>query len=146
MQQQDTIIMMTKSSRWTDNNTSTKKILVIDDEDDVNLLFKIVLQNNGFKVDTFSNPLLAIENFKNGLYDLVILDMKMPKMDGLSVYQEIRKLDDKVEICLLTAGDLNDEVFGKEVFPTLNKEDRFIRKPISNEELVKRVKLMTLTE
>ena len=145
MQQQDTTIMMTKTSRSTDNNTSTKKILVIDDEDDVNLLFRIVLQDNGFKVDTFNNPLLALENFKNDLYDLVILDMKMPRMDGLSVYQEIRKLDDKVEICLLTAGDLNDEVFGK-VFPSLNKEDRFIRKPISNEELVKRVKLMTLTE
>jgi DNA-binding response OmpR family regulator len=143
--QQDVTIMMTKS-RLTNNNKSTKKILVIDDEDDVNLVFKIVLQENGFKVDTFSNPLIALENFKNDLYDLVILDMKMPKMNGLSVYQEIRKLDDKVEICLLTAGDLNDEVFGKEVFPTLNKEDRFIRKPISNEELVKRVKQMTLTE
>jgi DNA-binding response OmpR family regulator len=143
--QQDVTIMMTKS-RLTNNNKSTKKILVIDDEDYVNLVFKIVLQENGFKVDTFSNPLIALENFKNDLYDLVILDMKMPKMNGLSVYQEIRKLDDKVEICLLTAGDLNDEVFGKEVFPTLNKEDRFIRKPISNEELVKRVKQMTLTE
>jgi DNA-binding response OmpR family regulator len=121
------------------NNKSTKRILIIDDEDDVNLVFKVVLEDSGFKVDTFSKPVLALENFKNGLYDLVILDMKMPKMDGITVYQEIRKLDDKVEICFLTAGDVNYEVFAKE-FSTLNKEDRFIRKPISNEELVKRVK------
>jgi DNA-binding response OmpR family regulator len=134
---------MTKSRET--NNKSTKRILIIDDEDDLNLVFKVVLEDSGFKVDTFSKPVLALENFKNGLYDLVILDMKMPKMDGLTAYQEIRKIDDKVEICLLTAGDLNDEVFGK-VFPTLNKEDRFIRKPINNEELVKRVKQMTLTE
>jgi DNA-binding response OmpR family regulator len=144
--QQNATIMMTKTSGWTDNNTSTKKILVIDDEDDANLLFKVVLQDTGFKVDTFSNPLLALENFKKGLYDLVILDMKMPIMDGLSVYQEIRKLDDKVEICFLTAGDLNDEDIPKEVFPILNNEERFILKPIGNEELVKRVKQMTLTE
>jgi DNA-binding response OmpR family regulator len=121
------------------NNKSTKRILIIDDEDDVNLVFKVVLEDSGFKVDTFSKPVLALENFKNGLYDLVILDMKMPKMDGITVYQEIRKLDDKVEICFLTAGDVNYEVFAKE-FSILNKEDRFIRKPISNEELVKRVK------
>jgi two-component system response regulator ChvI len=124
----------------------SKRILVVDDESDVCLALEKILDENGFTADSYENPLLALQKFKPDLYDLVILDMKMPKMNGLSVYQEIRKLDDKVEICLLTAGDLNDEVFGKEVFPTLNKEDRFIRKPISNEELVKRVKQMTLTE
>jgi DNA-binding response OmpR family regulator len=128
---------MTKSRET--NNKSTKRILIIDDEDDVNLVFKVVLEDSGFRVDTFSKPVLALENFKNGLYDLVILDMKMPEMDGITVYQEIRKLDDKVEVCFLTAGDVNYEVFAKE-FSILNKEDRFIRKPISNEELVKRVK------
>jgi DNA-binding response OmpR family regulator len=144
--QQDTIIIMTKSRLTDNNNKSTKRILIIDDEDDVNLVSKIVLQNNRFKIDTFSNPLLALENFNNGLYDLVILEMKMPKMNRLGLYQEIRKPDDKVEVCFLTAGDVNYEVFAKEAFPTLNKEDRFIRKPISNEELVKRVIQMTLTQ
>src|SRR5256885_17144011 len=110
---------MTKSRET--NNKLTKRILIIDDEDDVNLVFKVVLEDSGFEVDTFSKPVLALENFKNGLYDLVILDMKMPKMDGITVYQEIRKLDDKVEICFLTAGDVNYEVFAKE-FSILNKE------------------------
>jgi DNA-binding response OmpR family regulator len=144
--QQDTIRIMTKSRLTDNNNKSTKRILIIDYEDDVNLVSKIVLQNNRFKVDTFSNPLLALENFNNGLYDLVILEMKMPKMNRLGVYQEIRKPDDKVEVCFLTAGGVNYEVFAKEAFPTLNKEDRFIRKPISDEELVKRVIQMTLTQ
>jgi CheY-like chemotaxis protein len=149
MQQQSPMLMMTNTSRSTNNNTkSTKKrILVIDDEDDINLVLKVVLENDGFEVTTFNDPLEALQNFKANLYDLVLLDIRMPTMDGLSVYQRIRKLDDKVEICFLTAGSLNvDEEFAKQVFPILEKEDRFIRKPVSNEELIKRVKQMTLIE
>jgi CheY-like chemotaxis protein len=146
MQQKATIITMTDSSRLTDNNKSTRKrILVIDDKDDINLAIKVVLESDGFVVTTFNDPLEALRNYKTNLYDLVLLDIRMPTMDGLSVYQRIRKLDDKVEICFLTAGSLNlDEEFAKQVFPTLEKEDRFIRKPVSNEELIKRVKQMTL--
>jgi CheY-like chemotaxis protein len=136
---------MTDSSRLTDNNKSTRKrILVIDDKDDINLAIKVVLESDGFVVTTFNDPLEALRNYKTNLYDLVLLDIRMPTMDGLSVYQRIRKLDDKVEICFLTAGSLNvDEEFAKQVFPILEKEDRFIRKPVSNEELIKRVKQMT---
>jgi two-component system response regulator ChvI len=145
MQQKATIITMTDSSRLTDNNKSTRKrILVIDDKDDINLAIKVVLESDGFVVTTFNDPLEALRNYKTNLYDLVLLDIRMPTMDGLSVYQRIRKLDDKVEICFLTAGSLNvDEEFAKQVFPILEKEDRFIRKPVSNEELIKRVKQMT---
>jgi CheY-like chemotaxis protein len=145
MQQKATIITMTDSSRLTDNNKSTRKrILVIDDEDDINLAIKVVLESDGFVVTTFNDPLEALRNYKTNFYDLVLLDIRMPTMDGLSVYQRIRKLDDKVEICFLTAGSLNvDEEFAKQVFPILEKEDRFIRKPVSNEELIKRVKQMT---
>jgi CheY-like chemotaxis protein len=145
MQQKATIITMTDSSRLTDNNKSTRKrILVIDDKDDINLAIKVVLESDGFVVTTFNDPLEALRNYKTNLYDLVLLDIRMPTMDGLSVYQRIRKLDDKVEICFLTVGSLNvDEEFAKQVFPILEKEDRFIRKPVSNEELIKRVKQMT---
>jgi two-component system response regulator ChvI len=145
MQQKATIITMTDSSRLTDNNKSTRKrILVIDDKDDINLAIKVVLESDGFVVTTFNDPLEALRNYKTNLYDLVLLDIRMPTMDGLSVYQRIRKLDDKVEICFLTAGSLNvDEEFAKQVFPILEKEDRFIRKPVSNKELIKRVKQMT---
>jgi CheY-like chemotaxis protein len=142
------IMIMTNTSKLTNNDERTKKrILVIDDEDDINLALKVVLENDGFEVTTFNDPLEALRNLKANLYDLVLLDIRMPTMDGLGVYQRIRKLDDKVEICFLTAGSLNlDEEFAKQVFPILEKEDRFIRKPVSNEELIKRVKQMTLTE
>jgi CheY-like chemotaxis protein len=132
MQQKATIIAMTDTSRLTNNNNKSitkKRILIIDDEDDINLALKVVLENDGFEVTTFNDPLEALRDYKANLYDLVLLDIRMPTMDGLGVYQRIRKLDDKVEICFLTAGSLNvDEEFAKQVFPILEKEDRFIRK------------------
>jgi DNA-binding response OmpR family regulator len=70
------------------------RILIVDDEDDINLLFKIVLEDNGFKVDTFNDPLLALQNFTAVSYDLLILDMLMPNMNGFELYQKIRMLDD----------------------------------------------------
>jgi CheY-like chemotaxis protein len=57
------------------------RILIVDDEDDINLLFKMVLEDNGFKVDTFNDPLVALQNFTAGSYDLLILDIMMPKMN-----------------------------------------------------------------
>src|SRR5438105_1727818 len=84
-----------------DRNTK-KRILIVDDEPDINLTFKIVLEDNGFKVDSFTAPLLALENFKPILYDLVLIDIVMPSMNGFGLYEEIRKLDNKVKICFLT--------------------------------------------
>ncbi|MRN61658.1 MAG: response regulator, partial [Nitrosopumilales archaeon] len=55
-----------------------KKILIVDDETDVCLTLKVVLEGNGFKVDTFVDPTLTLENFKSSRYDLLILDIKMP--------------------------------------------------------------------
>jgi DNA-binding response OmpR family regulator len=63
-------------------NSVQKRILIIDDEEDINLTVRSILENNGFKVDSFSNPMFALENFVPGLYDLLILDIKMPQMDG----------------------------------------------------------------
>jgi DNA-binding response OmpR family regulator len=76
-----------------------------DDEYDISLTIKIVLEENGFKVDSFTNASEALENVRTGLYDLVILDVKMPEMDGFILYEKIKKLDDKVTICFLTAAD-----------------------------------------
>ena len=79
-----------------------KRILIVDDENDINLTFKIVLEDSGFKVDSFTNAFTALQNFKTGLYGLAILDVKMPGMNGFGLYQEIRKVDDKVKICFST--------------------------------------------
>jgi DNA-binding response OmpR family regulator len=123
------------------NSKSTnKRILVIDDEDDINLVIKIVLGDVGFEVTTFNDPLEALQDLRTNQYDLILLDIRMPAMNGLSVYQEIRKLDDIVKVCFLTAGDVKEEEFAKQIFPTSIKEDQFIQKPVNNEELVKRIK------
>ena len=122
-----------------------KRILIVDDEPDVNLAVRIVLEENNFIVDSFNDPLLALENFKANLYDVLILDIKMPKKDGFEVYKEVMKIDNRVKVCFLTAGDVNYRSL-KETFPTLD-ENQFIRKPIENTELIRQVhKIINLNE
>ena len=120
------------------------RILIVDDEDDINLLFKMVLEDNGFKVDTFNDPLVALQNFTDGAYDLLLLDMLMPNMNGFELYQKIRMLDDKVKICFLTASGINHEEFRKRAASIAGIENDdiencFFIKPIENEDLIKRV-------
>jgi two-component system, OmpR family, response regulator ChvI len=119
---------------------SAPRIMVVDDEDDVILELRVVLEDNGFKVDSFNDPLLALENFKADLYDLLILDIKMPKMNGFELYKQIKKVNNKVKTMFLTAlTELQEyEEFRKEVSPKLG-ERYFVPKPIENEDLIKRV-------
>ena len=112
-------------------------ILIVDDEPDINLTLKVALEDGGFKVDTFNDPMLALENFKTRSYDLLILDIKMPNMSGFDLYREIKKVDNKVKVCFLTAGEM---YYGthQDIFDTLDA-DCFIRKPVENKELIERV-------
>ena len=113
---------------------------MVDDESDVNLTLKMVLEENGFKVDSFTDPLLALENFRKeaGMYDLLMLDIKMPNLNGFELYRKIRKIDDKVKVCFLTAGEMDYEQFGSKLFPVLDK-NCYIQKPIENETLIKQL-------
>ena len=115
-----------------------KKILAVDDEPDLTKLCSLALEYHGFKVDTFNDPQEALSNYKPGYYDLVILDIKMPKMDGFELYDEIKKKDYKAKVCFLTASELYYEEFRKKEYCALDR-DLFIRKPIDNEELLKEV-------
>ncbi|MFL6359690.1 MAG: response regulator, partial [Nitrososphaeraceae archaeon] len=72
-----------------------KKILIVDNEPDINLSLKIFLEENGFEVDTFDDPTIALDNFRKGVYDLLILDVVMPKMHGFELYREIRRIDNE---------------------------------------------------
>ena len=112
-----------------------KRILIVDDEPDVNLILKMVLEGNGFQVDTFDTPLLALEYFRKGLYNLVILDIKMPKMNGFELYKEMEKLDNKVRVCFMTAFEVYFDDF-KRLFPKLSLSC-FANKPISIDTLAK---------
>jgi DNA-binding response OmpR family regulator len=125
-----------------------KRVLIVDDEPDLTLSLKMVLEQNGFKVDSFTDPVSALENYKEeaaGMYDLLILDMKMPQMNGFELYRQIKKIDDKAKVCFLTAGEIDYEQFGKELIPAL-ENNCYIQKPIENETLIKRLNRIISTK
>ena len=115
------------------------RVLVVDDEYDVSLTIKLVLEENGFKVDSFTDASEALKNFTTGLYDLVILDVKMPEMSGFSLYKKIRKLDDKVIICYMTAVDEVSYEDLKKCYPNID-EICIIYKPVDNDSLLGQIK------
>jgi DNA-binding response OmpR family regulator len=98
------------------------------------------LEIQGFHVDAFTDPVYALAQFKAGFYQLLILDIKMPEMNGFELYTEIKKKDNTVKVFFLTAlSEMHDyDAFKKEVFPK-EGERYFIAKPIENEEILKRI-------
>jgi two-component system, OmpR family, response regulator ChvI len=116
------------------------KIILVDDEPDITFSFNIGLEDYGFAVDVFNDPLLALSSFKVGLYTMAILDIKMPKMNGFELGGKIRKLDDKIKISFMSAFDIPEEDL-KTTIPTIYEEKPLIiRKPISLDDLVSRIK------
>jgi len=117
------------------------KILLVDDEPDVIYTIKNILEDNEFQVNTFNDPITALKTYTSNFYDLIILDIKMPKMDGFELYNKIREKDPKVKICFLTASEMYYEKFRKarsEIGKIIG-EDCFIQKPIKNEDLIKKL-------
>ncbi len=123
------------------NNNNNNRIFIVDDEPDLTMLCTLALKHYGYIIDAFNDPQEALSKYKPGSYDLIILDIKMPKMDGFELYQEIKKKDNNAKICFLTASELYYEEFRKKEFCALDK-DLFIRKPIGNEELAAHVNKM----
>ena len=105
--------------------------MVVDDELDICLVLKIVLEKAGFLVEDYYNPLLTIDEFKPNYYDLIILDIQMPDINGFQLCREIRKKDKKAKICFLTASEI--------VFDTSNEFANYIliKKPIENNNLIR---------
>ena len=109
------------------------RILVVDDEEDITLSLKVGLEDNGFEVDTYNDPIQVLSNFKSCLYDLLLLDIKMPQMSGFELYKKMQQIDQKVRICFITAFELYYDDF-KRIFPKINIKC-FVRKPVSIDEL-----------
>src|SRR5215208_4819597 len=122
------------------NKTMTKKkILIVDDDIDILTTYKMGLEGSGlFAVDTFADPEEALSNFKTGLYDCLILDLRMPKMNGFELYDKMKQIDNKVKVCFVTAYEVNYQAL-REVFPE-PKSECFTKKPIEIRELVGRIK------
>jgi CheY-like chemotaxis protein len=120
------------------NRPEKPKILVVDDEPDINKLYHTVLEYVGYTVESYESPLIALSNFIPSYYDAAILDIKMPEMNGLVLYNELRMRDRKVKICFLTAGEIDVEKLVEDKFDELDK-DLFFQKPMRNNDLVSMV-------
>ena len=132
------------TSLITENTTYTKKpsyrILYVDDDLDILFSIKMGLESYGFMVDTFSNPLEALSFYKPELYDLVLVDIKMPQMSGVEFHQELRKkavYGTEIKTCFITAYEKYFETLTKG-FPELY-EGCFIQKPIQIQDLVNKI-------
>jgi DNA-binding NtrC family response regulator len=114
---------------------NTGSILVLDDDFDINNLIKVALQNHGYNVFGFTDPLLALEHFKINLstYSLVMSDLRMPLMNGFEFVRKVKKMNPKIKVLLMTAFEINDSEFTS-VLPE-PKIDGFIQKPISMRKL-----------
>ncbi|MFL6369417.1 MAG: response regulator transcription factor [Nitrososphaeraceae archaeon] len=116
-----------------------KRILVVDDDPDITLTFKVGLEDDkSFEVYTYTDPLEALSRFRPHFYDLLLVDINMPKMNGFELCTMILKIDVNVRICFITAGDTNIEAL-REIYPTLSI-GCFIKKPVTIEYLAKRLK------
>ncbi len=120
--------------------SARKSILLVDDEHDNNSIFTIGLQDAGFEVDSYIDPEMALAAFKSDYYDLVLLDIKMPKMNGYELYEKLKKIDDKVKVCFLTAS----ERYKEEHRPSFlsSGSTSFVTKPITVDDLVRKVNEM----
>jgi DNA-binding response OmpR family regulator len=116
-----------------------KRRLIVNDEPDITLAFKKGLECNEYEVDTFNDPLVALSSFKTSLYHLLLIDVKMPKMNGFELYQQMQKIDNKVRVCFIAAFEVYYEAL-REIFPNL-EVCCFIRKPLEMSDLVNRIKL-----
>ena len=116
-----------------------KRIAVVDDEHDITIILKKALEHHDhdFAVDTFNDPQAVLATFQPSYYDLMIIDIRMPRMNGFDLYRELKKRDSGVRVCFLTAFEIYYEEF-KKLFPTIDAK-AFIRKPISISNLVNQI-------
>ena len=116
-----------------------KRILVIDDNPDIVFTLRVGLESDPtMHVFGFDNPVTALVEFKPNFYDLLLIDVNMPLLDGFQLAQNLVRRDLNVRICFMTSGEINMNA-AREVHP-LRSIGCFIKKPISAEELLKRIR------
>jgi CheY-like chemotaxis protein len=123
-----------------------KRILIIDDDADVTLTFKAVIEDSNnndvdvkrIEVYTSNDPVASLSEFKPNFYDLLLVDINMPRMNGFELCEKILAIDINVRVCLMSNGEINREAL-REIYPT-RQEGCFIRKPVNIDYLVKRIR------
>jgi two-component system, OmpR family, response regulator ChvI len=122
---------------------------MVDDEADITLSFSLALEDSGlFEVDAYNDSLVTLSNYRPNSYDLLLLDIRMPVTNGFELHDEIKKIDNKVKFCFISAYDV-DYAALREQFPSLERDgiipNNIIRKPIEVSKLIERIELELLT-
>ena len=124
----------------TNKSDHSYKILVVDDEEDIVLTVKTILTQAGFYVDAFTNPSAAFELFRPEKYELIILDIRMPGLNGFELYMKLLEQDSSIKVLFLTA--LNEfsmyTKYKSNVSPMLGKR-YYLQKPVDFLRLLQRV-------
>jgi CheY-like chemotaxis protein len=123
-----------------------KRILIVDDEADVTITFKAGIEgsnnNNGtdkrIEVYTSNNPVVAISEFKPAFYDLLLVDINMPHMNGFELCEKILAIDINVKVCFMSSGEINREAL-RDIYPSLTV-GCFMRKPMTIDYLLERIR------
>jgi DNA-binding response OmpR family regulator len=121
-----------------ERNKLSKVILIVDDDPDMTSIFSLGLQDEGFEVYAYNDPLNVLSEFRPNFYDLLLVDINMPKINGIELSRQLLELDSNVKICFITAGEANIEVL-RELYPSRDI-GCFIKKPVTIDQLVRRVK------
>ncbi|MFZ1878398.1 MAG: response regulator [Nitrososphaeraceae archaeon] len=129
-----------KASTLSSDKLSINRILVVDDNSDIALSLRLGLEDNDLTIQVYSydNPVNALLDFKPNFYDLLLIDVNMPLMDGFELCKKLLQKDLNVRVCFMTAGEINMDA-AREVHP-LKSIGCFIKKPITAEELLKRIR------
>ncbi|HYJ01544.1 MAG TPA: response regulator [Nitrososphaeraceae archaeon] len=118
-----------------------KRILIIEDDVDINNLFKLYLEDYGYIIDAFTDPIDALYSFKKNTYDLVLLDLKMPKMNGILLYEKLHSIDPDLVFRFITA----DREYVEHLKNSFRDIEKFvIYKPIHLSELGKKIHFLLL--
>jgi DNA-binding response OmpR family regulator len=128
-----------------DNQRFWKRILIVDDDVDVTVTFKVGIEdsnnsadvNKRIEVYTSNDPVLALSEFKSNFYDLLLVDINMPYMNGFELCEKILAIDINVKVCFMSSVEINREAL-REIYPALSL-GCFIRKPVTIDYLIKRI-------
>jgi len=130
------------------SSSNYKRILIVDDEPDIAISLKIVLESSNdddddsqkikFDVTSYTDPVEALSDFKPNFYDLLLVDITMPIMNGFELCEKILQLDINVKVCFMTAGEINQKAI-RELYPLRTIGGCFIKKPVERDHLIRQL-------
>ena len=136
-QQRKPSVLLGQTARSSkDKDKKKKKVLLVDDEPDTCMVYQMTLEDAGYECISYTDPVKALQEFRLAYYNLILLDIKMPVLNGFELCEKIREVDRAVHIIFITATEQYYERFRTQHYPELGKVN-YIQKPIANDELVR---------